>query len=73
MRLAQKLASLDDRTLSSQWASLLGPIVGKNPQELIAQDASPPAEDCEALKAEIATLRARIEVLLRTVHDLALR
>lgn len=76
-RLAAHLTQLDDRGLSRRWAHLLGPLIGISSQDMIeapdsaALDAA--REEANALREENATLRARIEALLRTVDDLARR
>lgn len=76
-RLAQHLSRLDDRDLSRRWATLLAPLVGQDSEELMASPPVMPgaitAEEAASLRAENDRLRHRIEVLLRTVDDLARR
>jgi hypothetical protein len=74
-RLAAQLTHCGDDALSKRWAELLGPLLGVTPQQLLA-DQDPDSsnaqrDEIDILRIENATLRARIEVLLRTVQDLS--
>lgn len=72
-RLAAQLTHCGDDDLSRRWAELLGPLLGVSPQQLLAdQDpANAQRDEIDVLRVENAALRARIEVLLRTVQDLS--
>lgn len=76
-RLAQHLSRLDDRDLSRRWAALLAPLVGESSDELMSAPRDVEGvisqEEAMSLRAENDRLRHRIEVLLRTVDDLARR
>ena len=74
-RLAAQLTHCGDDDLSRRWAELLGPLLGVSPQQLLSdQDpdrANAQRDEIDVLRIENAALRARIEVLLRTVQDLS--
>jgi hypothetical protein len=74
-RLAAQLTHCGDDALSKRWAELLGPLLGMTPQQLLDDQDPDPAnarrDEIDVLRGENAALRARIEVLLRTVQDLS--
>lgn len=74
-RLAAQLTHCGDDELSRRWAELFGPLLGVTPQQLLSDqdpdDANAQRDEIDILRVENAALRARIEVLLRTVEDLS--